>query len=178
MNIVANLNWFDLLILIMVGLSVMISFFRGFVRELVSLMSWILAVILGIRLGNDVGSTLFATFVHSLTLQHILGFIVVLIGILILGLLLNMALRNLIARSGIGFADRFLGVAFGLARGILVVVVMVLLLQTTELEKTPTLTQSQLVPVVNQLVSHVQDGGGKPLQNMTNWITNSGNKVE
>lgn len=177
MSTLTNLNWFDFVILGIMGLSILISFFRGFVRELVSLTSWVLAVILGIRYANDVGSILFGSVIQSPMVQHVLGFIVIMVLVLVVGIIINIALKSLIARNGVSFTDAFLGILFGLARGIIVVTVMVMLLKTTQFDNSQTYKTSQLSPYIQLLIDRVQAKGGKPLQQMTNWIT-TGDKVE
>ncbi len=172
------MNWLDLVIVGIIGLSVLISFFRGFVRELVSLTSWILAVILGIRFANDVGSTLFSSVIQSQTLQHILGFVIVLVLVLVVGIIINIALKNLLSRNGFSFTDAILGILFGVARGIIVVTVMVMLLKTTQIENSDVYKKSQLVPYVQLLINRIQVKGGQPLDQVTNWISTNENKAQ
>ena len=43
-----QLQWVDLAIIAVIGLSVLTGLFRGFVKELVALCVWILAIWLGI----------------------------------------------------------------------------------------------------------------------------------
>lgn len=171
MSGVVSLNWLDFIILGIFGLSILISFFRGFVRELVSLTSWIVAVILGIRYSKDLGSSLFGTVIQSQTLQHALGFVIIIIVVLVVGIIINIALRNLIKRGGVGFTDALLGVIFGLIRGVILVTVLVLLLKTTAFENTETYKQSQLVPYAQLIIDRIKVKTSDPVQQMTNWVT-------
>lgn len=172
------MNWLDLTIICILGLSILISFFRGFIRELVSLTSWVLAVILGIRYGNDLGSTLFSTVIRSTSLQHILGFVIVLILVLVVGIIINIALRNLLSRNGFSFTDAILGILFGMTRGLIVVTVLVMLLKTTQVENSNVYKTSQLVPLVQLIIDRVQEKGGQPLNQVTNWISTGDKKPQ
>lgn len=171
-----SLNGLDFIILGIFGLSILISFFRGFVRELVSLTSWVLAVILGIRYSKDLGATLFGTVIQSPTLQHALAFVIILIAVLVVGIIINIGLRNLIKRGGIGFTDAFLGVLFGLIRGLIVVTVLVLLLKTTAFENTESYKNSQLVPYVQLIINRAQIKVDDPIHQVTNWATTNEEK--
>lgn len=170
MSGVVSLNWLDFIILGIFALSILISFFRGFVRELVSLTSWVVAVILGIRYSKDLGSALFGTAVKSQTLQHVLGFVIILLVVLIIGIIINVALRSLIKRGGISFTDAFLGLIFGSFRGLILVTILILLLKTTAFENSDTYKNSVLVPYIQRIIDKIKINTDDPVHQMTNWV--------
>ncbi len=116
----------DLAVLAIVGLSTLVALARGAVREIVGFLAWIGAFvaawfafaptrpIVKEALGNDLFTDL-ATVV--------LVFIVPLLALKLLGSLLAKAVSG----AGLGLADRLLGLAFGFARGALLVAAAYLL---------------------------------------------------
>ncbi len=116
----------DLAVAAVVGLSTLVALARGAVREIASLLAWIGAFaaawfafeptrpIVKEALGND--------FVTDLA-TVVLVFVVPLVALKLLGAMLAKAASG----SGLGLADRLLGTAFGLARGVFLVAVAYLL---------------------------------------------------
>jgi len=153
------MTWFDGLIIAVVLLSAIISFFRGFVREAISLGAWVCGIVFALRYGADLGGVIFGSFLKSPTMQYVLGFIVILLGALIIGMIINIVIRGLMQRRGISFVDGAAGIIFGVARGVLVVSVIILLIESTQLEQQPGFRQSLIAPhfqsVVTWLARHV-----------------------
>jgi membrane protein required for colicin V production len=70
--------------------------------------------------------------------------------------LLSLALVELVRAAGLGFADRVLGLAFGLARGALVVLTLVLLAGLTRLPEHPAWRDAMLSPPLEVLAIAVK----------------------
>ncbi len=117
---------FDYLVLFVLICSVVISTLRGLVKEILSLLSWIVAFFVANAYGETLAQWL-PEMVPGKTARLIVAFIVLFIGVRILMGLLTMALDAVIKASGLTLADRGLGGLFGLARGLLIVLVAVLL---------------------------------------------------
>jgi len=66
--------------------------------------------------------------------------------VLIAGAIVSFLMRKLIAGSGLSGSDRMLGMVFGLARGLVLVTLTILLLGFTPLPRDPWWHRSQLVP--------------------------------
>jgi len=104
----------------------------------------------------------------SLTLPRLLlGYGLCFLGVLMAGALLAFVLRKLIAGSGLSGTDRLLGMMFGLARGVLLVLLAVLLLGFTPFPRDPWWRQSQLMPSFQNgaqwLSTQLPDSVGKHL---------------
>jgi len=67
------------------------------------------------------------------------------------GGLINFLIGKLIKATGLSGTDRMLGIFFGLARGIAIVTVLVLLAGLTPLPKDPWWHESQFIPHFQQL---------------------------
>ena len=129
------MTFFDLGVLGIVAVSVAISLLRGLSREMVSLGVWV---------GGFILATYFGSYVAGLMPQSLQPLWSALIGFLIIfglalaaGWIMNMALSSAVRASGLAPGDRALGSLFGLVRGLVVVLVIVLLAGLTPLPREP-----------------------------------------
>ena len=116
---------FDFMVIGVVGLSTVLAFMRGFVRVFMSLAAWVIAVVGALRFSELVGSML-PDFGETPATRYVAGFALILIGVLIVGALVGHLLSRLVQAVGLGFLDRTLGAIFGVARGLLIAVILVL----------------------------------------------------
>lgn len=123
---------FDYLVLFVLICSIIISTLRGLVKEVLSLLSWIVAFIVANAYGEALAQML-PDMIPGETTRLIVGFIALFIGVRILMGLLAMAISEMVKISGLTLVDRGLGGLFGLARGLLIVLVTVLLCGMTGL---------------------------------------------
>ena len=141
---------FDYAVLTIVGGSVVLSVMRGFTRELLALLAWVAAFVVATTASGTVAGWL-ASSISDESLRALTAFAAVFIGTLLLvsvcGLLLSQAVR----RAGLGVEDRLLGGIFGLARGLLIVMVAVLLAGLTPLPKQPAWVNAMLSPPLEAL---------------------------
>lgn len=152
-----DLSWIDIGIAIVLFMSVAIAIFRGFVKEAISLASWILAIWLAVSFSNQVALFLpasidEATFnlgANELEVSKLrvgIAFLLIVIGTLIAGALLNYILSQVTQMSALRGMDRILGAFFGLARGAVVVVLIILVAALTSFPQSDTWKSSQLLP--------------------------------
>lgn len=117
---------FDYAVLGIIGVSVLLSLLRGFIREFLGLASWVVAAFAAKVYAVQVALMLPAS-IPTQSLRMVAGFAIVFLGILLLASLLAIAVSELFKQVGLGWLDRGLGAFFGLARGLLIVGVLVLL---------------------------------------------------
>ncbi len=135
----ATLDW------IVVGglvLSLVVGAWRGLVYEVLSLLNWFVAFVLAQWFAPLVAKHLPMSGAGE-TLRYAAGFVVVFVISLMLGSLVAFLVRKLIAATGMRPADRALGALFGLARGVVVWLVVVLLVGMTPLRDTQAWTQAR-----------------------------------
>jgi membrane protein required for colicin V production len=125
---------FDFLAIGIVGLSTVFAFWRGFIRVLASLAAWIIGVLAAIRFSPLVGAML-PDFGESPAVRYVVAFAIILVVVLIIGALVGFLVSRLAQAVGLGFLDRFLGAIFGLARGVLIAVLLVLFAGLTTLPR-------------------------------------------
>lgn len=125
---------FDYLLLFVLITSVLISTMRGLVKEILSLLGWIVAFIVANAFGTQLAPMLPAVIPGEAG-RLILAYVALFLGVRILMGLAAMAIGAVIAASGLSLADRGLGGLFGLARGIVIVLAVVILCGMTSIPK-------------------------------------------
>jgi membrane protein required for colicin V production len=142
---------FDYAVLLIVGISVAIGAWRGLVREAFSLAGWVLAFVAANAWGDEAAGML-RSAIHNEQARVVAAFVLVFIVVLLAMGIAGMLLSRLLQVAGLGLADRGLGAIFGLARGIVVVLVLVLLGGLTTLPKEPMWRNALLAPPLETAV--------------------------
>ncbi len=114
------MNLFDYLLITVIGLSMILSLWRGFVREIISLIGLVAAFLVSSRVSGQTGDFL-GRWISNGTLADIAGFALVFVLVMIAVGLLGALVRRLVDAADLTATDRTLGVLFGLARGGLLV---------------------------------------------------------
>lgn len=146
--------WLDFAFIGIVLLSVLIGVFRGFVREALSLATWIVAFVLALRYGAALSQQLSAIHVQAARIAA--GYALVFFGALIAGAILTWLVCLLVRGSGLRPIDRMLGSGFGLARGALLVVALVMLAGFSALHDEPWWKASHLAPQLKPAADSLQ----------------------
>ncbi|MCK4950374.1 MAG: CvpA family protein [Gammaproteobacteria bacterium] len=125
------MNWVDIAILVIIALSAGISLLRGFVREALSLLAWIISIWVAITFSHKL-SVLLENMIASASARLAVAFVALFVITLIAGSMANYLASQLVKKTGLTGTDRMLGVIFGVARGIAVVVILVMLAGLTQ----------------------------------------------
>lgn len=141
----------DWVIVGIVILSSLISIKRGFVREAMSLATWIAALIIG-RLFASQLSTLLTGYIDTPSVRLGIAFAVLFAATLIVGAMVNHILSEFIKRTGLSGTDRVFGMVFGLLRGGVIVLVLVLILHPTPVAQDAWWQDSLFIPQVVEVV--------------------------
>lgn len=142
-------QWLDVILVAIMLISGFLAMLRGLTREMLSIMSWALAAIA-------------ALFIYPLYRDHVRQFIqpdiladgvlitTVFVIVLIVVSLVTVRLSDRVLDSRVGALDRTFGFVFGLARGlILVVIAYELLVAIMPKETLPNwVTQARALPVI------------------------------
>jgi membrane protein required for colicin V production len=147
--------WIDILIVAIIALSAIISLIRGFVEEAVSLATWIAAFTLAWLFFRPLAVQLQSWIdVQSIRLGVAYGIILILV--LILGALVNHFMKVLVSSTGLTGTDRLIGVFFGIARGAVVVAVLILMAGLTPFPNDNWWQSSQLIPYFKDIALWLQ----------------------
>ena len=145
---------FDYVVLFVLICSIVISTMRGLIKEILSLISWIIALVVANAFGGTVAAWLPDMIPGQLT-RMIVAFLALFIGVRLLIALLMKAVDALIKASGLSLADRGLGGLFGLARGCVIVMAMVLVCGMTAIPQQAFWKNALLSPVAVSAVQTV-----------------------
>ena len=121
------LNWTDWIIIAIVSISSLVSLKRGFVKEALSLAVWSIAFFLSIGLSPKL-APVFTSYVESASLRQMAAFTAIFIMTLFTGSMISYFLSTLVKATGLTGTDRILGMVFGLARGLVIIMVLVIYL--------------------------------------------------
>lgn len=143
--------WVDYFILAVVAISAVISLFRGFVKELLSLLSWVFAFWVAIKFAPWMQSV-FEPYISAPSARLGLAYVVLFLLVLIVGAVATHFMTELVKRTHFSGTDRMVGVLFGMARGLVLVTVLVMLAQVfTPVEQDPWWAESTFIPHFEQL---------------------------
>jgi len=142
------MNWADYVIIAALCLSVLMGLWRGFLGEVLALAVWFVAIWVAWTPGPQLAASLTAVSLPSARI--VLGYALCFIAVLIAGAIVGFFLRKLVAGSGLSGTDRLLGAAFGLARGLALVTLVVLLLGFTPFPRDPWWHESRVLPSFQQ----------------------------
>ncbi|KDD15772.1 CvpA family protein [Bordetella bronchiseptica] len=123
---------FDFVVLTILAVSAVLGLVRGLLKEILSLLAYLLAFVAAIWWGPTVYVWL-EPYIETALLRMGIAYAVVFIIVLLAAGLVNMTLAALIRTTGLTPADHGLGAMFGLARGLVLVLVLVALAGFTPL---------------------------------------------
>jgi len=146
----------DWVIIVTLASSIVLSLWRGFAREAVSLAGWVAAFVFANMFVADLASVLMR-WIENITGSYIAAYALLFVGTLVLAGILARLSAQVVKVSGLSLLDRLLGTVFGLARGIIIIVVVVYIIQhLVPPQDQQWLHNSQLMPYVDMLVQWVQ----------------------
>lgn len=144
-------DWFILVVLIASGL---ISFSRGFTKEFLSLFLWVAAFIAAISL-EYLATPQINELIGNQEISKIISYIVVFVIFIFVGGIIIKFISKLIKWSGASGFDRFLGVVFGLMRGLIVLFVIFLILPSS-IKTTDIITNSKITPIIQKYAPQIE----------------------
>jgi len=138
------MNVADAVILIVTGISCLFGLWRGLIKEVLSLLTWVAALLVA-RVYSQYLAELLVNVIDSGSVRYVTAFAILFVIVMMLGTLLNHFMAKLITVTGLKFADRILGGAFGIARGV-VIVLVILFIAGVFVAETEQWQQSILIP--------------------------------
>lgn len=139
------MNSVDLVIAGVVALSTLISIKRGFVKEALSLISWIVAFTVA-RIFSGQLDPLLADYITVPSLRLGVAFVLLFAATLVVGAMINHLLGEMVRLTGLSGTDRLFGMVFGLARGLIITLVVIAILSITPLTDDEWWQESMLIP--------------------------------
>ncbi|MDF1690016.1 MAG: CvpA family protein [Cycloclasticus sp.] len=149
-NVLNNSIWIDYVILGIIFISALIGLFRGLVKEAFSLGTWVVSIIVGIRFCQPF-SIYLIDYIDVPSVRIAAAFVILLLLTLMLGAMLSYLISQIVDKTGLTGTDRFAGFLFGIARGIVVMAVLILLAGLTPLPQDPWWVESTLIGPFQEL---------------------------
>jgi len=150
------MNWVDLIIIAIIVISALISLVRGFVKESISLASWVVAGFIALRYFTALADLL-EPYIESPTIRSGTGFAILFVCSLIVGAVINFMASQLVSKTGLSGTDKSLGVVFGAARGIIIVIMLVLLAGLTPMPSESWWKESTMVEYFASMAGWIKD---------------------
>lgn len=165
---VASMIWIDYAILGVIAISLVIGLLRGFVKEVFSLLIWIAAIWVGLNYSRAF-SVYLLTLIDIPSARLAAAFAILFILTLVLGSFISYLLGEIVKKTGLTGSDRFAGMIFGIARGMVVISVLVLLGGLTPLPNDPWWKESKLIPPFQSLAIWLRDHVPSDFSNYVNY---------
>jgi membrane protein required for colicin V production len=146
----------DHLFAIILFVSGAVGFFRGFIRESISLAAWLIGLWLAWHFAYIVNPWLGGALAEP-GVREWTGRAVVLLLVLLFGALVGSIVSHF-ARRAVGLAamDRILGAAFGLARGVVAIGLLVLAGRAANLDLEPWWTRTRSMPAAETVANWLE----------------------
>ena len=136
--------WVDYFILAIIVISALLSLWRGFFKEALSLISWLAALWVAMLYFDELGRYL-AQWIDTPSVRGAVAFVMLFVGTVMVGGVVGFLVGKLVEKSGLTATDRALGVVFGVARGVVIVAVLVMLAGLTSVPQDPWWHESLLL---------------------------------
>ena len=149
-----GLNITDWTILVIVTISGIISLFRGFTKEFLSLFLWVFSFLTAISLEYLV-SPFISSYIGNPEISKIGAYIVIFVACIFAGGLVINMISKLIKWSGVSGFDKFLGVLFGMGRG-LIVIFIIFLLMPSGLKNSDLMLNSKISPFIEKIAPQIE----------------------
>jgi membrane protein required for colicin V production len=161
------MNWADWAICAIIALSALISLQRGFVKEALSLAVWFAAIVVSMLFHQNL-QVLLADFIQISSLRQIAAFAILFFITLIVGSMVNHLIAAIVKATGLSGTDRLLGTVFGVLRGaMLVLVILILMPAIVPIEQDDWYKQSIVIPKFLLMEAWARDTSVAVI----NWVT-------
>jgi membrane protein required for colicin V production len=137
--------WVDWVLLGLLAVSTIIGLWRGLVREVMSILIWVVAIWAALKY-SELAAGYLSGWITVPSMQALVGFAGVLLVTLAVGGLLVWMIGKMVDSTGLSGTDRTFGMLFGIARGVIIVAVAVLVARFTAIPEDPWWQESTLLP--------------------------------
>lgn len=160
----------DLIIVAIVAISGLISLVRGFVKEAMSLIIWIAAFAVSMTFSDTV-AILLQNLIELASMRQLVAWGGLFVGTLLLGAMINYMFAKIIDSTGLAGTDRTLGFVFGIFRGLLIVLAIVIILpKAVPVDQDVWWQQSTLIPIFEGFESWGRQAVTDLKQLITSWM--------
>jgi membrane protein required for colicin V production len=134
----------DYAVLAIITISILVGAIRGFVKEAFSLFVWAAAFLVAFQY-SDALAMLLENEIELPSVRTSLAFAGLFLSVLLVGGLLTYLIGKLVEKTGLSGTDRLLGAVFGGARGLALVLAIMLVAGLTPVPQDPWWQQSRTI---------------------------------
>ncbi len=156
----------DYVFLIIIGLSAFVGLWRGLIKEAFSLMTWIAAITLAFMFRDvplNILNKFFNISIDQPVIAAALGALIIFVVAMLVGSTIANMVKKVITNNNLGFLNRILGLVFGIARALLIIVGLSIMVNfflaffNKNLADFSWWNQAQLTPYVEQIENKAFD---------------------
>ncbi|AOX99201.1 CvpA family protein [Jeongeupia sp. USM3] len=140
---------FDYVVLAILGLSILLSVMRGLTQELLALAGWVISAWLALNYAAPISAYMPAAL-PSESLRYLAALVLIFCAAWLASAIVRITLNQFLKATGLKPVDRLLGSLFGLVRGSLFVILLVLAGGMTGLPKTEMWRNAMFSPLFEQ----------------------------
>jgi membrane protein required for colicin V production len=129
------MNYIDIIILIVLGISMVSGFINGLVKEVTTLAALILGIWGAIRFSSFTSEKLYDYFDMTGKYIGIISFIITFAAIAIIIHLIGIFVDKLMEAVSLGFINKLLGIVFGLLKSVLIMSVIFAVLNAIDVRR-------------------------------------------
>jgi len=138
------------------AISALLGIWRGLVREVLALIGWVAAAWISYHYATWLSHEWLTGVPGGEMTRLALGFVILFVVTMIVCALTGRFLAKLLQQAGLSSMDRFLGFAFGLLRGFLVVIILSSLASLTNVTSTNEWRKAWSLPAIELLTGMAQ----------------------
>jgi membrane protein required for colicin V production len=142
------LNWLDIVLLLILGVSVAGGIAKGFARLVVGLLATVAGFLCALWFYGSASGFLLPYVSHK-GIANFIGFLLIFLGMVLLGALVGKLLGLLLKWAGLSWLNRLMGGVFGVLRGLVFAIALVLALLAFSPKPPPrSVVDSRIAPYV------------------------------
>jgi membrane protein required for colicin V production len=145
------MNWLDIVLLLILAASIFSSLRKGLSRQIIHLTAVIAGILLGAWFYGMVAEHL-EPYVSSPMAAKLGGFLIVFFAVVLLGALVSFIVGKFLRVTGLSIVDHLLGAVFGLLRGTLVAVAILMGVMAFSKDGRPprAIVESRVAPYISK----------------------------
>lgn len=155
----------DYIILAIILISAVMGLVRGLLREAIAVITWFLAIVLAWSFGPSLEPHLGGILVGS-PLRIWAARAIIFVGILLLGGAVAVIVSHYVRVSMFAGMDKFLGLVFGLIRGIVIVGAFTIAVQALRMDEDASWKRSKLMPYATGVADALRGMVGEKLERL------------
>jgi len=142
------LNWLDFFLILILVISTVGGIAKGFARLVIGLLAAVAGFLCGLWFYGSVAGFLLPYVSHK-GIANFIGLLLIFLGVVLLGALVGKLLALLLKWAGLSWLNRVMGGVFGLLRGLVFAIALVLALMAFSPKPPPrSVVESRIAPYV------------------------------